>query len=138
MVTVRSFDGSEFSAYLALPAGGRGPGLVVLQEIFGVNANMRAVCDWFAARGFIALCPDLFWRIEPNLELDPAKDHDLAMTLLSKLDQTKAVDDAAAAMEHLRGHAACTGRVGTVGYCLGGRLAYLISARYKPDAAVGY
>jgi carboxymethylenebutenolidase len=138
MVTVRSFDGDEFSAYLALPAGGRGPGLVVLQEIFGVNANMRAVCDWFAARGFAAICPDLFWRMEPNLELSPEHDFDRALALLAKLDQTKAVDDAASAMAYLRGHAACTGRVGAVGYCLGGRLAYLISARYKPDAAVGY
>jgi carboxymethylenebutenolidase len=138
MVTVRSFDGDDFSAYLALPAGGRGPGLVVLQEIFGVNANMRAVCDWFAARGFIALCPDLFWRIEPNIELSPEHDFDHALALLNKLDQTKAVDDAAAAMAYLRGHAACTGRVGAVGYCLGGRLAYLVSARYQPDAAVGY
>ncbi len=138
MVTVRSFDGGEFSAYLALPAGGRGPGLVVLQEIFGVNANMRAVCDWFAARGFIAVCPDLFWRMEPHLELSPEKDFDRALDLLGRLDQAKAVEDAAAAMDYLRKHAACTGRVGAVGYCLGGRLAYLISARYKPDAAAGY
>jgi carboxymethylenebutenolidase len=138
MVTVRSFDGGEFSAYLALPAGGRGPGLVVLQEIFGVNANMRAVCDWFAARGFAALCPDLFWRMEPNLELSPEHHFDRALALLSKLDQTKAVEDAAAAMAYLRQHAACNVRVGVVGYCLGGRLAYLTSARYKPDAAVGY
>jgi len=138
MVTVRSFDGGEFSAYLALPAGGRGPGLVVLQEIFGVNANMRAVCDWFAARGFAALCPDLFWRLEPKLELSPERDHDRAMALLGKLDEPKAVDDAAAAMAYLRTHPACNGRIGAVGYCLGGRLAYLIAARYKPDAAVGY
>jgi carboxymethylenebutenolidase len=138
MVTVRSFDGGEFSAYLALPSGGRGPGLVVLQEIFGVNANMRAVCDWFAARGFLAICPDLFWRMEPGLELSPERDHERAMALLGKLDQSKAVDDAAAAMEYLRVHPACTGRVGVVGYCLGGRLAYLIAARHNPDAAVGY
>lgn len=138
MVTLRSFDGGEFSAYLALPAGGRGPGLVVLQEIFGVNANMRAVCDWFAARGFLAICPDLFWRMEPNLELSPEHDFGQALSLLGQLDLAKAVDDAAAAMDYLRGHSTCTGRVGAVGYCLGGRLAYLISARYKPDAAVGY
>jgi|HubBroStandDraft_5_1064220.scaffolds.fasta_scaffold37881_3 carboxymethylenebutenolidase len=138
MVPVRSFDGGEFSAYLALPTGGRGPGLVVLQEIFGVNANMRAVCDWFAARGFAALCPDLFWRMEPNLELSPDRDFDRALALLNKLDQAQAVDDAAAAMAYLRGHASCTGRVGVVGYCLGGRLAYLVSARHKPDAAIGY
>ena len=98
----------------------------------GEPRTCGSVCDWFAARGFIAICPDLFWRMEPDLELDPASDRDRAMALLGKLDQTKAVDDAAAAMEFLREHPACTGRVGAVGYCLGGRLAYLLSVRYKP------
>src|SRR5258707_14173525 len=69
MIRIPSSDGGEFAAYLALPSGGRGPGIVVLQEIFGVNKDMRAVCDWYAARGFVAICPDLFWRIEPGLEL---------------------------------------------------------------------
>lgn len=135
---IRSFDGGEFSAYLAIPPSGRGPGLIVLQEIFGVNAHMRAVCDWFAARGFVALCPDLFWRMEPGLELDPQRDFERALGLLGKLDENKAIEDAAAAMEFLRTHAACIGRVGTVGYCLGGRLAFLLAARYRPDAALGY
>jgi carboxymethylenebutenolidase len=138
MAQIRSFDGHEFSAYLALPAGGRGPGVVVLQEIFGVNANMRSVCDWFAARGFLAVCPDLFWRIEPGLELSPESDFDRALGMLGKLDFAKAVDDAAAAMNFLRDHPACTRRVGAVGYCLGGRLAYELAVRYQPDAAVGY
>ncbi|MBZ5601000.1 MAG: dienelactone hydrolase family protein [Acidobacteriia bacterium] len=138
MPSIRSFDGGEFSAYLALPAGGRGPGIVVLQEIFGVNANMRSVCDWFAERGFIALCPDLFWRIEPGIELTPEHDHDRAMAMLGKLDFPKAIADAAAAMDFLRTHPSCTGRVGAVGYCLGGRLAYEMAVRQKPDCAVGY
>src|SRR5947209_6195245 len=101
MVQLRSFDGGEFAAYLALPPGGRGPGIVVLQEIFGVNANMRSVCDWLASRGFVALCPDLFWRLEPGLDLSPERDRDRALALLAKLDFTKAVDDAAAAMDFL-------------------------------------
>lgn len=138
MISIRSSDGGEFQAYLAVPASGRGPGLVVLQEIFGVNANMRSVCDWFAARGFVALCPDLFWRIEPNVELVPERDRERALELYRKLDMGKAVEDAAAAMDALRGHAACTGRVGTAGYCLGGRLAYELAVRFAPDAAVGY
>jgi len=138
MVTLRPPEGGEFSAYLALPAGGRGPGLVVFQEIFGVNANMRAVCDWFAARGFLAICPDLFWRIEPDVELDPERDFERALEMMGRLDPSKAIDDAAVAMEFLRTHPACTGRVGAIGYCLGGRLAYLFAARHKPDAAVGY
>jgi carboxymethylenebutenolidase len=138
MVSIRSFDGGEFSAYLALPAGGRGPGVVVLQEIFGVNANMRSVCDWLASRGFLAVCPDLFWRIEPGLELSPEHDRDRALGLMGRLDFGKAVDDAAAAMEFLRSHTACTRRVGAIGYCMGGRLAYELARRYQPDAAVGY
>ncbi len=138
MVQLRSFDGGHFNAYLALPAGGRGPGIVVLQEIFGVNANMRSVCDWLASRGFLAICPDLFWRLEPGLELSPERDRDRALDLLAKLDFTKAVDDAAAALNFLREHPACTKRAGAVGYCLGGRLAYELAVRYQPDAAVGY
>jgi carboxymethylenebutenolidase len=138
MTPVPSFDGGAFSAYLALPAGGRGPGIVVLQEIFGVNHDMRAVCDWYAARGFIAICPDLYWRIEPAIELSPDRDFDRAMAMLQKFDVDKAIDDAAAAIEFLRRHEACTGRIGAVGYCLGGRLAYLVAARAHPDAAAGY
>jgi len=62
MVTINSFDGSSFDAYMALPASGFGPGIVVLQEIFGVNQFMRNVANWYAAHGFVAVCPDLFWR----------------------------------------------------------------------------
>src|SRR6476660_10173148 len=65
MVTLKSFDGGEFDAYLALPASGYGPGIVVLQEIFGVNSIVRGVADWYAAHGFVALCPDIFWRQDP-------------------------------------------------------------------------
>jgi carboxymethylenebutenolidase len=137
MVTLRPRDG-EFSAYLALPVGGRGPGLLVLQEIFGVNQNMRDVCDWFAARGFLALCPDLYWRVAPNVELSPERDHERALEMMRRLDQTKAVDDAAIAMDFLRTHPACTGRAGAIGYCMGGRLAFLLAARHQPDAVTGY
>jgi carboxymethylenebutenolidase len=69
MVTIKSFDGGEFEGYLALPAAGSGPGIVVLREIFGVNDYMREVADGSAARGFVALCPDLFWRQERGVEL---------------------------------------------------------------------
>src|SRR5438874_7229374 len=69
MITVKSFDGGQFDAYVALPAAGYGPGIVVLQEIFGVNEYLRNVCDWYAAHGFVAVCPDLFWRQEPGVQL---------------------------------------------------------------------
>ena len=68
MATIKSFDGREFDGYLAIPASGYGPGIVVIQEVFGVNAFMRSVTDWYASHGFVALCPDLFWRLEPGIE----------------------------------------------------------------------
>src|SRR5215213_9369031 len=139
MVTIKSFDGGELDAYLALPASGYGPGIVVLQEIFGVNKFVRDVADGFAAHGFVALCPDLFWRQQRGVELsDKGDDWKKAVTFYQGLDETKAVEDSAAALEFLRRHHACNGRAGAVGFCLGGNLAYLLSVRFKPDCAVGY
>lgn len=138
MVTIKSFDGGEFDAYLALPAGGHGPGIVVLQEIFGINVVVRNVADWYAAHGFVALAPDLFWRMEPNVELNDKDDWNKALAFYQQLDEAKAVEDSAAALEFLRHHTACSGRAGAVGFCLGGNLAYLLSTRFKPDCAVGY
>src|ERR1041385_6062783 len=137
MITIKSFDGGEFEGYLALPASGYGPGIVVLQEIFGVNSFMRSVADWYAAHGFVALCPDLFWRMERGVELTEA-DRAKAFAFYQQLDEAKAVEDSAAALEFLRKHPACSGRAGAVGFCLGGNLAYLLSVRFKPDCAVGY
>ena len=137
MITIKSFDGGEFDAYLALPASGYGPGIVVLQEIYGVNDYMRSVADWYAAHGFVALCPDLFWRIERGVELT-SNEFDKAIAFYQRLDEAKAVEDSAAALAFLRKHSACSGRAGAVGFCLGGKLAYLLSTRFKPDCAVGY
>ena len=139
MVTIKSFDGGEFDAYLALPAGGYGPGIVVLQEIFGVNDYIRGVADWYAAHGFVALAPDLFWRMQPGVQLtDNADDWQKAIALYQQLDEAKAVEDSAATLAFLKRHNACSGRAGAVGFCLGGNLAYLLSTRFKPDCAVGY
>jgi carboxymethylenebutenolidase len=140
MVTIKSFAGGVFGGYIAIPAGGYGPGIVVLQEIFGVNEYMRSVCDWYAARGFVALCPDLFWRQEPGVVLTDQTEAEWqkAFALYSGLDEAKAVEDGAAAVEFLRKHPACSGRVGAVGFCLGGNLAYLLAVRFKPACAAGY
>ncbi|HET6861905.1 MAG TPA: dienelactone hydrolase family protein [Pyrinomonadaceae bacterium] len=136
---IKSLDGGEFEGYLSVPASGLGPGIVVLQEIFGVNAYMRSVVDWYAAHGFIAVCPDLFWRQQPGVELTPDESgRPQAMKLYQGLDRSKAVEDSAAALEFLRQHPSCNGRVAAVGFCLGGNLAYLLSTRFNPDAAVGY
>src|SRR5438067_13923078 len=119
MVTIKSFDGGEFDAYVALPAAGFGPGIVVLQEIFGVNEFLRGIADWYAARGFVAICPDLFWRQERGIQLtDSDADFQKAIQLYQGLDEAKAVEDSAAAIDFLRQHPACSGRAGAVGFCL--------------------
>src|SRR5436190_18348840 len=140
MVTVQTPDGGACTAYLALPVHGTGPGIVVMQEIFGVNQVMRDITDWYAARGFVAICPDLFWRQEPGVQLTDQTEAEWqhAFQLYQGLDEAKAVADTAAAMVFLRQHSACTGKVGGVGFCLGGKLAYLLAARHDPDCAVGY
>jgi carboxymethylenebutenolidase len=140
MVTVKAFDGGEFDVHVALPASGYGPGIVVLQEIFGVNQFMRNVCAWYAAHGFVAICPDLFWRQERGVDITDQTEAEWqkAFQLYQGLDEAKAVEDSAAAVEFLRKHPACNGRVGAVGFCLGGNLAWLLSVRFKPDCAVGY
>jgi carboxymethylenebutenolidase len=98
---------------------------------------MRNVADWYAAHGFVALCPDLFWRMERGVELTDAE-WEKAIDFYQRLDEAKAVEDSAAVLEFLRKHSACSGRVGAVGFCFGGNLAYLLSVRFKPDCAVGY
>ena len=140
MITIQAFDGGEFAAYLALPAGGKGPGIVLIQEIFGVNDVMRDIADRYAELGFVVLCPDLFWRQQPGIELTDQTDAEWARAfeLYKGLDEAKAVEDAAATMKALRAHPACTGKVGAVGFCLGGKLSYLLAVRHDPDCAVGY
>lgn len=140
MITIKSFEGSEFAAYMAKPASGKGPGIVLLQEIFGVNNDMRAIADWYAERGFAVICPDLFWRQEPGVQLTDKteKEWQRAFELYQGMDEAKAVEDGAAALAFLREHPSCNGRVGAVGFCLGGKLAYLLAVRSDPDCSVGY
>jgi len=125
------------SAYMALPRRTPAAGVVVLQEIFGVNESMRNVCDFLAARQFVAICPDLYWRTEAGVELSE-KDHERARAIRGKCNDDQVNDDVASAIQFLRKHESCTGSVGVVGYCWGGMQAYLTAVRNKPDAAVGY
>ena len=125
---------------MATPDGGAGPGVVVIQEIFGVNDVMRGISDRLAAEGFVALCPDLFWRQEPGLQLSDQNEAELARAfeLFAGFDVPAGVRDIAATIDHLRGEEGCNGAVGAVGYCLGGLLAYLTGTRTSTDCAVGY
>ncbi len=138
-ITVSGPDG-EFMAYLATPASGSGPGVVVAQEIFGVNGFMRASCDWLAENGYLALCPDLFWRQEPGIQLTDQSEAEWARAfeLYQGFDVDTGVEDLRASIETLRGSAGCSGRVGGMGYCLGGLLAYLMATRTGSDCSVGY
>ena len=139
-VTVYAADGGNFSAYLAVSKKGKGPGIVVIQEIFGVNQGMREMADAYAAQGYTAICPDLFWRQKSGVQLtDKTKaEWDQAMGLMQGMDQDKAVEDLKSTLATLRNHAGCSGRAGAVGFCLGGRLAYMMATRSDADCSVSY
>ncbi len=137
MIRVPNAAGSEMSAYMALPKSGRGAGVVVLQEIFGVTPAMKEICDFLAKRQFTAICPDLYWSVQPDAVI-PESDAETGRGLRQKVDDAKVVADIGAAVEFLRKHPACTGQVGVVGYCWGGLLAYLTATEKKADAAVCY
>ena len=140
MINIPTTDGNSFDGYLAIPDTGTGPGIIVLQEIFGVNYFMRETCHRLAAQGYLALCPDLFWRQKPNIELsDMTKgEWDKAFELYQGFDMEAGIIDSDSALEHLRSSDKCNGKIGAVGYCLGGMLSYMVAARTKVDASVGY
>ncbi len=139
-VTIRASDGGSFGAYLATPKSGKGPGIVLIQEIFGVNKVMRDLADGFAAQGYTVICPDLFWRQEPGIQITDKTEAEWkrAFQLFQGFNVDKGVDDLKATLATLRKHPACSGKVGSVGYCLGGKLAYLMATRSDADANVGY
>lgn len=137
-VTIPSSDG-DFSAYLASP-GGDGPGVLVIQEIFGVNKDMRDHCDRLAAQGYFAICPDLFWRQEPGIQITDQSEDEWARAfeLFQGFNVDLGVVDLKESLEYLREIDGCTGRVGTLGFCLGGKLVYLMACRSDADCNVSY
>jgi carboxymethylenebutenolidase len=139
-LSIRIPDG-VFQAYVARPAvPGPRPAVVVIQEIFGVNPFVREVCDTLAAEGFLAVAPDLFWRLEPGVDITDQTEAEWkkAFALMKAFDLDKGVKDIQATIDAVRKDPGCNGKVGAVGYCLGGRLAYLTAARTSTDATVGY
>jgi carboxymethylenebutenolidase len=136
-VTLRAADGQQLSAYVARPQGDPIAGLVVVQEIFGVNPHIRSVADGYAADGFLAVAPALFDRIQPGVELAyEGADMQTARSFIPLLDIDKSLADVAAAIDFA---AAATGKkVGVIGYCYGGTLAWLAATRHHPAVAVGY
>jgi carboxymethylenebutenolidase len=138
-LTITVADGT-FNAYVARPAVSPAPAVVVIQEIYGVNATILGVADRLAAAGFLAVAPDLFWRHEPGLALSDKveADNQRAFELLGVYDADAGVQDIAAVIEQVRAAPGCTGKVGAVGYCLGGKLAFLTATRTDSDASISY
>lgn len=140
MIEVAATDASgSFQAYLSLPPSGKGPGLVIAQEIFGVNQTMRDAADAYAAEGYVVLVPDLFWRQEPGVQLGytPA-DWQRAFGYYQGFSEDRGVDDIQATLNALRARPECVGKAGVLGFCLGGKLAYLAACRTDADVAVSY
>jgi carboxymethylenebutenolidase len=138
-IRISASDGSgSFTGYIATPASGTGPGVVVIQEIFGVNKDVRAKADAWAAQGYVALAPDLFWRQQPDVQLNALDkaEWQQAFGFFQGFNFETGVADLQATINLLRGKS--SGKVGTVGFCLGGALAYLCAVNTDADANVGY
>lgn len=138
---INTFDGDgRFPAYVAEPEGEQRGAIIVIQEIFGINPGIRRKVDHWAELGYLAAAPDLFWRFAPGVELDPdvPDEFQRALELMGQLDQDLAIKDIEATIRALRSRLPESGKVGVVGYCLGGRLAYMAAARTDTNASVGY
>jgi len=137
--TITTDDGS-FAAYVARPNAASAPAVVVIQEIFGVNQVMRDITDGFAAQGYLAICPDLFWRIEPGIDITDQSEAEWkkAFELFNAFDVDAGVRDIAATLAAIRKDPGCSGKAGAVGFCLGGLLAFLTATRTDSDASVAY
>ena len=144
-ITINATDGAgAFHAYVAepatKPAGALKGAVVVIQEIFGVNQAMRDICAWIADMGFIAICPDLFWRIEPGIDITDKSPEEWqrAFALLGKFDNAKGIEDLAATLAAARAYPGANGKAGTIGYCLGGLLAFQMAEESDADVNVSY
>ena len=138
-IDIESACGGSFGAYVSLPPAGFGPGLLVIQEIFGVNDHIKNVCDQYALDGFVAVAPDVFWRQYPRVELsyDPAGVAK-GLQLFEGLNIDIAAADLQRAVEAIRHIPSCTGKVGAIGFCMGGLLAFVCAARAGVESSVIY
>lgn len=137
-IDIKAADGT-FGAYLAIPHTGKGPGIVLIQEIFGVNEHIRAVAEQYAADGYVVLVPDLFWRSAHRIELNyDEAGWKRAMELRQAVDIAEAESDIALTVAALKAQPALDGKLAAIGYCFGGLLAYLAAANGQVDAAIAY
>lgn len=139
-VEIAAEDGGRFKAYVSDPPGHRVPGIVLIQEIFGINPFMREYAERLSTLGYLVACPDLFWRQEPGFEIMDRTEAEWqkAFEKYQGFDEAKGLADLKATLAYLRDQPQCTGQVGCVGFCLGGKLAYGMATGSDIDAAVGY
>lgn len=139
-IDIEASDGGSFKAYVEKPASGAGPVVVCIQEIFGVNHAMRDIARHWADQGYIAVAPDLFWRQEPGVDITDQSEAEWkkAFSLFQGFDVEKGVDDLKATIAYARKMPGASGKVGTVGFCLGGKMAYLLACRSDADCNVSY
>jgi carboxymethylenebutenolidase len=141
--TVITPDGESFEAFCAVPQSGSGPGILLFQEIFGINDNMRGLAEKLAAQGYVVLVPDMFWRVEPRFERKDESGLTDAFAIVQQFDFAAAVGDIESTHRHLLAMGQCSGKVGAIGFCLGGGLAFAAATLSRvdgqgPDAAVCY
>lgn len=139
-VMIKAADGKEFSCYVSRPAATKAPAVVVIQEIFGVNPWIKSVCDELAAQGFCAVAPDLFFRMQANVVLDPTVESDWpkAFKFYEEFNEDQGAEDVQAAITFARQAGGSDGKVGTLGFCLGGKLAFLAATRSDSQANVSF
>jgi len=139
-ILIPSLDGASFEAYSALPKGGNGPGLIVIHGIFGCNVDARRECDTFAALGYTAVCPNLFWKQKVGAQTNATgtTDWEQASKFYKNFDVEAGTRDLLATLACLRQMPGCNGKVGAIGFCLGSRMAFLMAARSDLDCVVSY
>lgn len=141
-VKLKASDGGMFSAYAAMPEPGKtpAPGLVLFYEVLGLTDWIKETVELFSEQGYCVIAPDIFWRQQPDFVADHTKPDEIAIGIgyRDNLDHHLAMEDTRVVIETLKSMPECNGKIGAIGYCLGGTLAYLTAARIGVDAAVSY
>lgn len=139
-LVITAGDGGKFNCHVAKPSGKATAAVIIIQEIFGVTEWLKSTAEWYAKNGYVAIVPDLFWRLDPGIQLDSRNDADLqkAFKLYGEFDKEKGVDDLKQVLKEVRAMKVGDGKVGISGYCLGGLMTYLMACRSDGDAFASY
>ena len=140
-MTFNETIGKNYGAHIVAPDGPPAPGIVVLQEIFGVNEYIRSVCARMAKMGYAALAPDMFWRLEPGFNVEPSEGDEgmgRAFAKMGEYDASHTTEDLQASIDHLKSSPQCDGRVAVMGFCFGGTLAFQAAGVLSPDCVISY